>query len=68
MEAKSKPFDCLEMKNRIHAQLAEQDAGLTDDQRRERIERDLMTSDDEIARWWRQPCKDRMSAGNNSRS
>lgn len=54
MAGKSKTFDCVEMKNRIQRKLREEWKDLSDEQVRERIHRHLETSDDELARWWRQ--------------
>ena len=67
MELKTKPFDCVEMKNRIQAALAEKYAGLSDQERFERIERELNTSDDEVARWWRKMSSTRSSVGRGER-
>lgn len=41
------------MKNRIQAGLAEEYSGLTDEQRRGHIARELAEADDPVARKWR---------------
>ena len=51
---KAKQFDCVKMKEQIHAKLDREFRGLTDRQIRERIRRKLATSDNEVARWWRE--------------
>ena len=48
-----KAFDCVEMKNNAQAQLRAEFAGLTDEEERARITRELETSDDIVARKWR---------------
>jgi hypothetical protein len=48
-----KTFDCVEMKDRIHARLEEKWQGLTDEEIRAAIARELNTSDAPVARWWR---------------
>lgn len=50
---KEKGFDCVEMKNRIQQELEREYAGLTEEERRERIRHELETSDDPVARKWR---------------
>ena len=50
---KTKTFDCVEMKNKIQAQLAAEYRGLTDEERRRRIADELATSDNPVARKWR---------------
>ena len=50
---KIKTFDCVEMKDRIQAQLANEYRGLTDEEKRRRIADELATSDDPVARKWR---------------
>jgi len=49
-----KDFDCVELKDRIQAQIREEYRGLTDEQRRERIRTALETSDDPVSRKWRE--------------
>ena len=51
---RTKKFDCVKMKEQIHAKLDREFRGLTDRQIRERIRRKLATSDNEVARWWRE--------------
>jgi len=51
---KTRKFDCVKMKEQIHAKLDREFRGLTDRQIRERIRRKLATSDNEVARWWRE--------------
>ena len=50
---KTKTFDCVEMKNKIQARLAEEYRGLTDEERRRKIAHELASSDDPVARKWR---------------
>ena len=49
----AKRFDCVAMKNRIQAKLAEEYRGLTDQQVRRRIRRKLASSKSPIGRLWR---------------
>jgi hypothetical protein len=49
----ARPFDCVEMKSRVQARLAEEFAGLTDDQVRRRLAEELTEGDDPVARKWR---------------
>jgi hypothetical protein len=46
-------IDCLALKDRIHAALREEDAGLTDEEIRRRTREELEHSDSIIARKWR---------------
>jgi hypothetical protein len=48
-----KPFDCVKMKDEIHAKLTRDYRGLTDEQISRRVRRRLATSNDPIARLWR---------------
>jgi hypothetical protein len=48
-----KSFDCVEMKNTIQARLREKYAGLADEEIESRRRRWLETSDDPLAKWWR---------------
>jgi len=48
-----KTFDCVEMKNQLQAAMERRYAGLTDEERREAMNRYLETSDDPVARKWR---------------
>ena len=52
--AKKKSFDCVDMKDAIQARQREEYAGLTDEEVRARIELKLATSDDPVARKWRE--------------
>ena len=52
--ATKKNFDCVEMKNRIQAQIMEEDRGLTDEEIRRRRQHMLETSDSLVARKWRE--------------
>lgn len=54
MRKKSKSFDCVQMKRDIQAKLAKEWEGLTDEEIRTRIQQDLATSDDPVARKWRE--------------
>jgi len=53
MMKRHKKFDCVEMKNSIQVQLRKEQAGLTDQEIRERSLKILETSDDLVARKWR---------------
>lgn len=46
-------FDCIEMKDEIQAKLRKEWESLTDKEIRDRIRRNLETSQSPIARWWR---------------
>lgn len=48
-----KTFDCVEMKNQLQSAFERRYAGMTDDERREAMNRYLETSDDPVARKWR---------------
>jgi hypothetical protein len=48
-----KAFDCLKMKDDIQASLSKKWAGLTDDEIRERMYRELDSAEDVVAQWWR---------------
>jgi hypothetical protein len=50
---KPKEFDAVEMKNRVQAQLREEQKGLSDEEIRHRRRVWPETSDDPLARWWR---------------
>jgi hypothetical protein len=50
---KPKPFDAVEMKNRIQAELRKEHEGLSDEEVERRRRVWLETSDDPVARWWR---------------
>ncbi len=50
---KPKPFDAVEMKNRIQAQLRKEQEGLSDEEIEGRRRAWLETSDDPAAKWWR---------------
>ena len=50
---KKKAFDCVEIKNDVQAKLRTEFAGLSDEEERARITRELETSDDVVARKWR---------------
>jgi len=49
-----KAFDCVDMKNQIQAQHAVEYAGLSDEERWALVAHKLATSDDAIARKWRE--------------
>ena len=49
-----KTFDCVEMKNRIQAELLQERERVGEDVQEERRRDWLMTSDDPLARWWRE--------------
>lgn len=46
-------FDCLKLKDEIQAKLLEEWRGLSDEQVRERIQRELESSSEPIAKSWR---------------
>jgi len=50
----AKAFDCVQMKHAIQARHARERQGLSDEQVRHLIARRLATSDDRVARMWRQ--------------
>ncbi len=50
---KTKVFDCVEMKNRIQAEISMENEGLTDAEIAERRRVLLETSEDPVARKWR---------------
>ncbi len=50
----TKTFDCVEMKDRIHRQIAQECAGLPDEQVLARIREALSHSQDAVARRWRE--------------
>jgi len=53
MAKKRKDFDCVAMKNAAQAKLRSDFAGMTDDEEREAITRELGASDGLVARKWR---------------
>jgi hypothetical protein len=58
----NKPFDCVEMKNCLQAEMRELEQRLGPDEIRKRRQEWLETSEDGLARWWRSiptraPCK-----------
>jgi len=57
-----RPFDCVEMKDRVQAKVAEELAGLTDDQVRRRLADELAAGNDAVARKWRELTAARPSA------
>jgi hypothetical protein len=50
---KRKSFDCVEMKNAIHAQLRKEHQGLDEAEISRRRRHWLETSDSSVAKWWR---------------
>lgn len=46
-------FDCVKMKNEAQAKLRADLAGLTDEEKRARVQQELATSDDIVAQKWR---------------
>ncbi|MCG3130715.1 MAG: hypothetical protein FLDDKLPJ_01487 [Phycisphaerae bacterium] len=52
--AQEKEFDGVEMKNRIQAEIQRENEGLSDQERREKLHRELETSDDPLSRKWRE--------------
>ncbi len=53
MFAKTKTFDCVEMKNRIQAELLAEEQRLGAEEVARRHEEWLKTSNDPLAVWWR---------------
>lgn len=53
MGKKDKKFDCLKMKDEIQAKMMDEFAGLTEEERRQRIREELETSNDPLAKKWR---------------
>ena len=51
---KTKVFDCVEMKNRIQAEISKENEGLSEVEITERRRVLLETSDDPVAKKWRQ--------------
>ena len=49
----TKTFDCVEMKNRLQADLREQERHLGPEDIRRQRQQWLATSEDGLARWWR---------------
>ncbi len=47
------PLDCIAMKGEIQARLAEKWRDLSDDQIRAEISRELESSQEPLAQWWR---------------
>ncbi len=48
-----KSFDCVEMKNRLQAEMLESEALLGPEEARRKRQQWLATGDDELAKWWR---------------
>ena len=48
-----KTYDCVAMKDAIHARMRKQCKGMTDAQQSASVRRWLATADDPLARWWR---------------
>jgi hypothetical protein len=48
-----KSFDCVEMKNRLQAEMLEREALLGPEEARRKRQQWLATGDDELAKWWR---------------
>jgi len=58
-----KRFDCVEMKNRIQAEMLKEYEGLSDEEVRERIQHRLETSDSVVAKKWRKMLKTEQASG-----
>lgn len=56
MKAAAKSFDCVEMKREAQAKVEAKYAGLSERERHERLDRELATAGDPLARWWRKAC------------
>ncbi len=50
----NKQYNCLKLKDEIHRQMMEEEAGLTDAQIEERRRKDFESSDHPAARLWRE--------------
>ena len=59
----SKEFDCVEMKYALQRRMLEKWRGLSDDEIRSRFEREIESSNDPLARWWKS-IRDRKPHGN----
>ena len=53
MPIKTKTFDCIAIKDRIQAELLEEQARVGDTEMQRRHREWLQTSDAPLARWWR---------------
>jgi hypothetical protein len=53
MSAKTKTFDCVAMKDRVQAELLEEQARMGESEMLRRHREWLQTSDAPLARWWR---------------
>jgi hypothetical protein len=53
MRKVTKAFDCLRMKDEIQARLSGKWAGLTTEEIQAAIQKDLATSQTDLAKWWR---------------
>ena len=51
---REKKFDCIQMKDQIHAKLNKEYNGLNEDQISKRIREDLDTSDSPMGKFWRE--------------
>lgn len=49
----NKSFDCVEMKNRLQAEMREREALPGPEEARRKRQQWLATSDDALAKWWR---------------
>lgn len=52
-----KAFDCIAVKDEVQAKLAGKWRGMTDEEIRAATRRELETSGDDLARWWRRVCR-----------
>jgi len=53
MRKLTKAFDCLRMKHEIQGRLRRKWAGLTTEEIQAAIQKDLATSQTDLAKWWR---------------
>lgn len=53
MAVKTKPFDCVRMKDEIQAAMLKEDAAIGKGMAEKRRKMWLYKSNDELARWWR---------------
>ncbi|NUN98891.1 MAG: hypothetical protein HUU16_22290 [Candidatus Omnitrophica bacterium] len=49
-----KAFDCVKLKSQLQLHLADEWAGLTDEEIRQRVSDHLARSEDPVSRWWRE--------------
>ena len=65
MAAGTKTFDCVEMKNRIQAELLAEEKRVGGEEMARRRKAWLKNSDDPLAVWWRAAASPKKSKGNS---